>query len=792
MDNNPGSTVSISALSDEALRKTLSGLGILLSNDEARSLVELLGREPTLTEAHLFNIMWSEHCSYKSSRDHLGKYLPTDGPGVIQGPAEDAGIVDFVEHEGVRYGIVFAHESHNHPSQVVPTEGAATGVGGIVRDVYCMGGDVFAVLDPLRLGDPNGSNGTRSAEIAVGVVDGIWQYGNPLGVPNLGGDAYFSKKFDDNCLVNVVAVGLVRADQIIHSRVPDEAKEHPYVYVLVGKATDDSGFGGAAFASVDLDEGEENRGAVQVPDPFLARVLTESNKAAWHWLRERKIPFGMKDLGAGGIACATSEMAAAVGLGADIHVDKISAALPDLSPFIIACSETQERYMYAVPAEVADEFCQIFNQDWELGKAAIGAAATVIGEILPEDRYRLLWKGEQQSEGVLCNVSTRAITHGVKHDRPYSPPTSYDEPERPALTCSQGDLLKMVLGSPQGCSRYPIFKRYDSEVQGRSVLRPGEADAGVVAPLDGCNAGVAMSTDGNPRLGEVDPYLAAVHAVAEAARNVACVGATPRAITDCLNYGNPEKPEVFWQFIEGLRGIGDACAGLGILSDVDAPLPVVSGNVSFYNQSSKGNAVPPSPIIACVGVLPDVRNAVGQFLLDDKQELVFVGKRRAELGGSLYYEIAYDDVRGTPPTVEFDRWRTELAAIVEFVSSGKATACHDISDGGLALALAEMALGTYLNDAIGLSVDLTDLAPDLNETTLLWNEAPGYLVAVPKGKGAEAVAFFTERGCATYLIGNSTDKGRLTFTRDGKKLLDEDLTTLRDLWTNGLTGVFGQ
>jgi phosphoribosylformylglycinamidine synthase II len=787
----PDEPLPLTGLDDAEVAGTLAGLGIHLSPAEARSLVKLLGREPTLSEAHLFNIMWSEHCSYKSSRALLAEHLPTDGPNVIQGPAEDAGIVEFTVHDGVRYGVVIAHESHNHPSQVVPNEGAATGIGGIVRDVYCMGGEVFAVLDPLRFGDPEGPAGTRSAEIAAGVVDGIWQYGNPLGVPNLGGDAYFTERFDDNCLVNVVAVGLVRADGIIHSRVPAEAREKPYVYVLVGKATDDSGFGGAAFASVDLDEGEENRGAVQVPDPFLSRVLTEANKAAWRHLRERGRAFGMKDLGAGGIACATSEMAAAAGLGADVHLDRVPVSMENLPPYVIACGETQERYMYAVPAAAAEGFCRIFNSDWELGKAAVGAAATVIGEITPEDRYRLLWKGDALEETAVCDVSTRAITHGIKHDRPRTPPAPRPVPKRPRPDLTWGEILRKMLGSPNGCSRYPIFKRYDCEVQGRTVLRPGEADAGVVMPLDGCPAGVAVTADGNPRLGEVDPYLAAVHAVAEAARNTACTGAAPAAITDCLNYGNPEKPEIFHQFAEGLRGIGDACRGLGLVGHPGAPLPVVSGNVSFYNQSAQGRAVPPSPVIACVGVIADARNAAGQCALGPGEEIVFVGKRRPELGGSLYYETVYGDVAGEPPPAEFNRWRDELAAIVEFVGSGNAIACHDVSDGGLASCLAEVALGTYLSAGVGLEADHGAIADNLEPEALLYNEAPGYVLTVPSGGGAAAVEFFRGKGCAAALLGRTTDERRFTLTLGDHALVDEDLDELRELWSSGLTKIFG-
>jgi phosphoribosylformylglycinamidine synthase len=783
--------LNLGGLDDDGLRNRLKELNVQLTPEELRRLVELLGREPSPTELHLFNIMWSEHCSYKSSRKLLKEHLPTEGPTVIQGPAEDAGIVRFVEHAGVEYGIVIAHESHNHPSQVVPYEGAATGIGGIVRDVYCMGGEVFAVLDPLRLGDPAGPRGTRSAEVAAGVVDGIGGYGNPLGVPNLGGDAYFSGRFDDNCLVNVVAVGLVRADGIIHSRVPDEAADEAYVYVLVGKATDDSGFGGAAFASVDLDEAEENRGAVQVPDPFLSRVLTEANKAAWAWLRERGLPFGMKDLGAGGLACATSEMAAAAGMGADVHLDRVPVSIEGLPPYVVACSETQERYMYAVPARAADAFCAIFNRDWELGNTAVGAAATVIGEIVPEDRYRLLWRGEETAERPICNVSTRAITHGVYHERPRRLRPTPGVPQREKPSEGWGGILRGMLASPAGAARYPLFKRYDCEVQGRSVLRPGEADAGVVAPLEGCAVGVALSVDGNPRHGEVDPYAAAVLAVCEAARNVACVGARPTAITDCLNYGNPEVPEIFGQFAAGLEGIGDACRGLGLVGEPDSPLPVVSGNVSFYNQSAAGMAVPPSPIIACVGVLDDVRRAAPSYLTAPGQELLFVGRRGAELGGSQFYEAVYGDVAGPLPRLDLERWRAELAGIVGFVSGGRAAACHDISDGGLLTALAEMALGTYLFPGVGLRVNLHNLQGGAEPAALLFNETPGYLVAVEAGAGAEAVLYFRGLGLEVEPLGTAVRERRLVVRYGEHHLVNEPLDELRELWLHGLDGVFG-
>ena len=579
--------------------KKVRELGLSLTPGEVSHLKKSIGRDPSVTELFLFDVMWSEHCSYKSSRALLAKYLPTESSRVIIGPGEDAGVVRLAEAGGVSYVLVVAHESHNHPSQILPVEGAATGIGGIVRDVYCMGADVVGVMDALRFGDPGGPNGERTREIAEGVVRGIWEYGNALGVPNVGGDVYFDRRYDDNCLVNVVALGVAAEEDIIRSRVPREAGGEPYVLVLVGKPTDMSGLGGATMASRILDgEVEGNIGAVQIHDPFLKRMLTEANKAVLGMLKERGIRVGFKDLGAGGIACATSEMAGAGGFGAHIDLERVHVAVGGLEPYAVACSETQERYCLAVPASIAHEVLRIYNDDYELPHIYKGAQASVIGEIENTGNYVMSWRGES-----VVDVHVDLINEGISYERKAAPRRGRgDAGAAPDIRDFNEAVLK-VLGHLSVCSRHYIYRHYDSEVKGNAVLRPGEADA-CVTVVGGTTIGIATSVDGNPFYSSLDPYLGAVHAVCESVRNVAAVGAVPVALTDCLNFGNPENPGVFGDFEETVRGIGDAARALRA-PGAEEPVPIVSGNVSFYNESHSGSAVPPSPIVACYGVLED-------------------------------------------------------------------------------------------------------------------------------------------------------------------------------------------
>lgn len=698
----------------DRLAAELKARRLSMTIEEAYKVSSFVGRMPTPLELHLFDTMWSEHCSYKSSRKHLAT-LPKSAPQVVLGPGEDAGIVAFTEEGGVRWDIVLAHESHNHPSQVLPVEGAATGVGGIVRDVYCMGARVIGVMDLLRFGPPSSQS---SRAVARGVVQGVWQYGNALGVPNLGGDTVFHEGYESNCLVNVVSIGLVRRDRIVHSFVPRAARRVPYVLILVGKPTDATGFGGATFASADLDA-QGGMGAVQVADPFLKRVVSEANARALDMLFERGIEFGFKDLGAGGIACVSSEMASHGGMGIELWLDRVPVSVQGLPPEVVACAETQERFGLAVPQDVAYDVVQIYNEEFELPRLHPGAGASIVGRFTNDKTYLVLHGGSQ----VAC-APVDAITEGISHDRPAvaAAAGSPDPAARPVDP--PADLVKMAL-SAAGVSRAPLCSFYDSEVQGVTHLRPGEADAAVIVPVPGSRAGLAVSGDGNPFYGALDPYLGGAHAVGEAFRNVVATGATPLAATDCLNYGNPENPEVMWQFQRGVEGIADACRALAIAGGDS--LPIVSGNVSFYNQNSAGVSIPPSPIVAVFGRLDDFAKARDISLKRPGDLLVLVGARADELGGGLYYRECLGFMGGSVP--EF-RGGTELAMaglVLDWIGRGIVRASHDVSDGGAAFAALEMIFASGPWNGLGARLDIA------RDPVLLYSETPGYLLEIAPG-----------------------------------------------------------
>jgi phosphoribosylformylglycinamidine synthase II len=781
--------LSIIGKDEGEIREELARNGLNLTAAEARKVAELLGRDPTIVEITIFNTMWSEHCSYKSSRAVLKELLPTEAPNVVLGPGEDAGVIRFAPAgDGDWYCLVIAHESHNHPSQVLPVEGAATGIGGIVRDVYCMGADVVGVLDPLRFGDPSGPKGRQAVAIARGVVEGIAQYGNALGVPNLGGDIVFDAGYDENCLVNVVAVGIVKESKILRSRVPVEAKEIPYKIVLVGKPTDDSGFGGAAFASEDLaSEEEANRGAVQVPDPFLKRVLTEANRKVLELAESRGATIGFKDLGAGGISCVTSEMAHAGGFGVTIDLDMVNVAAGAYPPAVVSCSETQERYALAVPADVVEDVLHIYNEDFELPHLYHGAGAVVIGDVTKEQVYRIESAGE-----VVCETAVDVITTGISYDRDLKPRRrSFKEPELERGRSLHDDLLA-ILSGPNTASKNYVFKHYDMEVQGRAVLRPGEADAGVIAPLPGSRTGLALTVDGNPFYGSIDPYQGGALAVCEAARNVASVGAVPSTITDCLNYGNPEVEEVFWEFREGVRGIGDACRGIGLLSHEGHPLPVVSGNVSFYNQGESGKAIPPSPIIACVGVVEDYSLCRSIAWKEEGNALYYIGEPLDELGGSEYYRTIYGTLGANVPQADFIRERNQIRAVIEMHSLGWVQACHDTGQGGLITALAEMAVHRAGGRELGLKVDLDELArTGLPPEKILFSETGGFILELSQGSEREVLALCTRNRVELYRLGALDGRGTLDIRLGGERIAAWKVEELRDAFLYGCRGIFG-
>jgi len=781
-------TVSVKGKTDSEVRESLSENGFNITVEEARKVVELVGRDPTHVELTIFNTMWSEHCSYKSSSKVLSEFLPTEASNVVMGPGEDAGVIRFAPAgEDDSYCLVIAHESHNHPSQVLPVEGAATGIGGIVRDVYCMGADVVGVLDPLRFGDPEGERGRESAAIAGGVVDGIAQYGNALGVPNLGGDLLFDSGYDDNCLVNVVAVGLVKESRLIRSRVPEEAAKTPYKFILVGKPTDDSGFGGAAFASEDLaDEEEADRGAVQVPDPFLKRVLTVANRKVLDLAHKKGINIGFKDLGAGGIACVTSEMADAGGFGARLNLDSVNLAVGNYPPSVISCSETQERYCLAVPENFVDEVLGIYNEDYELPHIYHGAGAFVIGDVIDEKIYRIETSGE-----IVCETPVDVITTGISYDRvKETGKRIFEEPKLDPGRSIEKDFMR-IISSVNIASKEYAFRHYDSEVGGRAVIRPGEADAGVIAPIPGNRTGLAFSVDGNPYYGMVDPYQGGALAVCEAARNVAAVGAVPSTITDCLNYGNPEYPEVFWEFYEGVRGIGDACRGIGLIGSEGDPLPVVSGNVSFYNQGKKEKAIPPSPIIACAGVVEDYSRSRSIFFKEEGDAVFLIGEPLDELGGSEYYRLIYNTSGANIPEADFIRERNQIKTIIEMHRLGWIRACHDVSQGGLITALAEMAMGSDYD--LGLTVNLDEFGKNaLEPEKLLFSETGAFLVELPEGLDRDVLALCARNRVKLFKLGNINSRPKLNISAGNERLAGWDIAALRGVYFSACRAVFGK
>lgn len=766
----------IIGLPDQEVEANLREAGFGLTVSEARSIAEDLGRDPTLTELFNYDTMWSEHCSYKSSRATLNEYLHTEGPNVVQGPEEDAGIVAIDEE----WCVVIAHESHNHPSQILPNEGAATGIGGIVRDVNCMGAKVVATADPLRFGDPFGEDANHVRWVAEGVVDGIWQYGNALGVPIMGGDVVFDESFDANCLVNVVAIGVVKRNEIIKSRAPKGAGEKNYDVILIGKPTDSSGFGGVTFASEELREEDEeaNRGAIQIPDPFLKNVLFKANEDLFRLAREEEITIGFKDLGGGGFTCASSEMGANAGYGMDLDLDKVHK-VGDLPSEVVSCAETQERFLLICPHELTPKALKIYNEHWDLPNVYEGAKAAVVGKVTTDGRYITHHKGE-----VVCNISIEHLTEGIRYQREERPRTT--ELAEPDICAPEdlSDALLKVLASPNCSSREHIYRYYDTEVQGNAVIRPGEADAGLIAPVRGKKFGIALSVDSNSFYGRISPYWAGATAVAEAMRNVAAIGAKPWTMTDCLNFGNPEKPEAFWEFRECVKGLSDAAKSLWLKGYENTPVPIVSGNVSFYNESPEGS-VDPSPVIACVGLIEDVGNAVSMYLKEAGNRIYLLGPRFDELGGSDYYRTIYGVTGANVPKVRFEMERNMIYATIDSIDQKLAVSAHDISNGGLGATAAEMALAGKGKLGLDLNLDVAGSA-SLSSDRLVFSESSGFLLECKKGSEKQLEALLKKHDLDVMELGTVTDSFGLKMTRKGKTVVDLDLEVAKKAWTEGL------
>ena len=638
-----------------------------LSPQEFGSIVQIIGRQPTYTELGIFSAMWNEHCSYKSSKRWL-KTLPTSGPRVIQGPGENAGVVDIGDGQAV----VFKMESHNHPSFIEPYQGAGTGMGGILRDVFTMGARPVAAMNALRFG-ATGHEKTR--HLVSGVVAGIGGYGNAFGVPTVGGEVEFDARYNGNILVNAFAAGLANTDSIFYSKA--EGVGLPVVYL--GAKTGRDGVGGATMASAEFgDDIEEKRPTVQVGDPFTEKRLLE----ACLELMATGAVIAIQDMGAAGLTCSAVEMGAKGDLGIELDLDKVPVRETEMTPYEMMLSESQERMLMVLHPEKEAVARAVFEK-WELDFATVGVTTDDL-------RFRILWRGNEVANLPIKDLGDEA----PEYDRPW------DEPVKPApLAVSDvpqmdvADALLKLMGSHQIASRRWVYEQYDTLIQGNSLQLPG-GDAGVIRVEGHATKALAFSSDVTPRYCEADPYEGGKQAVAECWRNLTATGAEPLAATDNLNFGNPQRPEIMGQLVHAIKGIGEACLALDF--------PIVSGNVSLYNETN-GQGILPTPTIGGVGLLPDWANMARIGFAAANQTILLVGApatRGTHLGQSVYLRDLFGRNDGLPPSVDLAHERKTGDFVRKLIRSGAVTAAHDLSDGGLAVGLAEMAIANGIGATI--------------------------------------------------------------------------------------------
>jgi phosphoribosylformylglycinamidine synthase II len=684
-----------------------------LKPDEYQRVLDLIGREPSLTELGIFSAMWNEHCSYKSSKRWL-RTLPTKGERVIQGPGENAGVVDI----GDGLCVVFKMESHNHPSFIEPYQGAATGVGGILRDVFTMGARPIAAMNALRFGAPDHP---KTRHLVAGVVAGVGGYGNSFGVPTVGGEVNFHPRYNGNCLVNAFAAGLARTDAIFYS----EAKGVGLPVVYLGAKTGRDGVGGATMASAEFDADiEEKRPTVQVGDPFTEKCLLE----ACLELMQTGAVIAIQDMGAAGLTCSAVEMGAKGDLGIELNLDQVPVRETRMTAYEMMLSESQERMLMVLDPDRRFEAEAIFAK-WGLDFA-------VVGRTTDDLRFRVLWEGKE-----VANLPIKQLGDDApEYDRPWIEPKPArviraDELAEPA---DFGAVLLTMLGSPDLCSRRWVFEQYDTLIQGNSLQRPG-GDAGVVRVDGHATKALAFSSDVTPRYCEADPYQGGMQAVAECWRNLTAVGAEPLAATDNLNFGNPEKPELMGQFVKAVEGIGAACTALAF--------PIVSGNVSLYNET-QGTAILPTPTIGGVGLIEDRTRTATIGGLREGDVLFLVGGDGSHLGASIYLREIEGREQGAPPLVDLDAEKRHGDLVRGLIRSGRVTTCHDLSDGGLAVALAEMCMASDL----GARVD-AGTGPG---HALLFGEDQGrYVVAVTEAQAEAVKLTAAEAGVSLRRLGTA-------------------------------------
>ena len=717
-----------------------------LTAEEYDRILSRLGREPTYAELGLFSALWSEHCAYKHSRVFLSR-LPQSGSHVLQGPGENAGAIDI----GDGWAVVFKIESHNHPSFIEPFQGAATGVGGILRDIFTMGARPIAILDSLRFGEPDDP---KTRELVNGVVSGISWYGNCFGCPTVGGEIAFAPDYAGNPLVNVMCVGLVRADQIFRARA--EGPGNPVFYV--GNKTGRDGIHGATMASATFDEhAEERRPTVQVGDPFTEKLLLE---ACLEVMRTGAV-VGIQDMGAAGLACCTSEMPARSGTGMDVELSRVPQRETGMTPYEILLSESQERMLLVAARGREEEVRRVFSK-WELDAVEIGRV-TEGGELTA----RL--NGE-----VVARVPVELLAEAPKYRKPTAEPAwlaerrgfdplSLPEPD------DYGAALVHLLAAPTIASKEWAFRQYDQQVGINTLILPG-SDAAVLR-VKGTRRALAVSTDGNGRQVFLDPRQGAAMAVCEAARNVSCSGGAPRGVTDCLNFGSPERPEILWQFAEAIEGIAMACRAL--------ELPVVGGNVSFYNETS-GRAVLPTPVIGVVGVLDESGRRATQWFKGAGHRVALLGPDRVSLGGSEYLWARERKLAGALAPLDLETERRVQWAVRAAVSAGLVTAAHDCSEGGVAVALAEGCVTG--RELVGCEAGLpTGARADL----ALFGEGPSrVIVTVEAARAREFEGLMAESAIPWRWIG-TTGGERLAIRVGTRTLVDVDTAQLEEAWRTG-------
>ena len=729
-----------------------------LKADEYDRIVRALGREPSLTELGIFSVMWSEHCSYKSSRIHLKK-LPTRGTRVLQGPGENAGAVDI----GDGLAAVFKIESHNHPSFIEPYQGAATGVGGIIRDIFTMGARPIALLNSLRFGPLDGPAGARTRRIVEGVVAGIAGYGNSIGIATIGGEIAFDDSYAGNPLVNVMCLGIARADALVKGNASGAG--NPVYYV--GAKTGRDGIHGATMASAEFDErSAEKRPAVQVGDPFMEKLLLE----ACLELMKTDALVGVQDMGAAGLTCSTAEMGARGGSGIEIDVRHVPQRETGMTPYEIMLSESQERMLLVVKRGREAEVERIFEK-WDLHAAHIG-------EVTTDGLLRVRSEGE-----IVAEIPTSALVDEAPvYDRPTARPAYLDEVRRLDLDrlrpAGAQDALLAVLASPTVASKRWVYRQYDHMVRTNTLVMAGMG-AGVVR-VKGTRRALAMSTDGNGRYCYLDPRRGAMLALAEAARNVACAGAAPIGATNCLNFGNPEKPEIMWQLVEAVEGIAEACRALDI--------PITGGNVSLYNETD-GKAILPTPVIGVVGLIEDASCVLARSFREDDAEIVLLGENDGNLGGSEYLHSLHGLLAGEVPRVDLAGERALVDLLVRAASARLLLSAHDCADGGLAVALAEC---TFDTGGRGCSVELAAAANGGTWDVLgtLFGEAGGRAVVSLRPEDRdELLRIAREAGVPARVIGR-TGGERLRIAVGGTQVIACTVADAERAWSTGLERYF--